>query len=362
MRLRFALPLAVAAVAASGALPARADPAGWYVGGAGGWADLASVGSSSSSLNFTSNETDGFRVLGFAGYDFGGIFRAEGELGYHHHDVQSLTVINDGGLGARLGRPSLTGASAAPTGTISALSFMLNGIVDLAPTWRVSPYVGGGFGAAQLSLNKLGVAGVTLADDSDVRIAGQGIAGIGAQLSPRVSLGAEYRYFLTANPSFNDTSGTPFHTKYREQSVLLKITYHFGAAAPHRAAPSPAMPQIAEASPPPHTPPLFLVFFDFDKATLTPAGAQVVEQAAAAYRSAGAARVDVTGYTDLVGSVAYNLKLSKRRADTVRAYLMNLGVPASAIIERARGKQDPRVPTADGVRERENRRVEIIIQ
>jgi OOP family OmpA-OmpF porin len=368
--MRLGTALAAAAIAALGALPAQADPAGWYIGGAGGWSELDPVGSASSPLDFTSRERHGFTVLGFAGYDFGGIFRAEGELGYRHHDVKSLTVVNDGGLGAKLGTGSLTGASSAPTGTISALSLMINGIVDLAPRWRVSPYIGAGFGGARLTLDKLGVAGVTLADDSDIRIAGQGIAGIGARLSPRVSLGLDYRYFLTEDPSFKDASGVPFHTKYREQNVLLSVTYHFGAPPPAprpAAAPPPPPPSqplpAATAAPPPQpqpVPPLFLVFFDFDKAVLTPSGAKVVEQAAAAFKSSGAAQIMATGYTDLAGPAAYNLKLSKRRADTVRRYLLQLGVPAAAIMERARGKADPRVPTPDGVPEPQNRRVEIV--
>lgn len=370
MRLTTALALA-AAIAVFGVSPADADPAGWYVGGAGGWSTLAPVGSASSPLDFTSRETHGFTTLGFAGYDFGGVFRAEGELGYHHHDVKSLTVVNDGGLGAKLGTGSLTGASSSPAGTISVLSLMINGIVDLAPSWRVSPYIGAGFGGARLTLNKLGVAGVTIADDSDVRIAGQGIAGIAARLTPRVSLGLDYRYFLTEDPSFKDASGVPFHTKYREQNVLLSVTYHFGAptppprpaAAPPPPPPPPAPLPAVAAAPPPQSqpvPPLFLVFFDFDKAALTSSGAKVVEQAAAAFKSSGAARVIATGYTDLAGPAAYNLKLSRRRADTVRRLLLQLGIPAEAIIERARGKADPRVPTADGVREPQNRRVEIV--
>jgi OmpA-OmpF porin, OOP family len=359
MRIRMAL--LVAGALALLAAPAWADQPGWYVGGAGGFAKLQSLDSSSSSLDFNTSETNGFATLGFGGYDFGGIFRAEGEIGYRHHDVRSVTVVNDGGLGERLGVGSLTGASSLPSGTITALTFMLNGIVNVVPSWqRISPYIGGGFGAAHLSLNKLSVAGTTIADDSDTKIAGQGIAGIAARVAPRVSLGLEYRYFITANPSFNDTSGQSFHTKYREQDILLNVTYHFGAPPPPpppvpAAAPPPPMP------PPARVPPVFLVFFDFDKANLTPAGAKIVQQAAAAYSSSGAARINVTGYTDLVGSEAYNLRLSQRRAETVRRYLLTLGVPEAAIIEQARGMQDPRVPTAEGVPNAENRRVEIVL-
>ncbi|MGO8916470.1 MAG: OmpA family protein [Stellaceae bacterium] len=367
MRLRGALVLAAAASLVA-ALPARADQPGWYLGAAGGWSTLDRVGTADSSLNFTSQEGHGFTVLGFGGYDFGGLFRAEGEIGYHHHDIKSLTIVNDGGLGASLGTGSLTGASANPGGSISAVSFMLNGIVDLLPRWRVSPYVGAGFGGADVMLNQVKVANTTIVDDSDLVPAFQGIAGIGGRISPHVSLALDYRYFRTVDPSFKDVAGASFRSSYHEQNVLLNVIYHFGEPRP----PPPAPLPVAEPPPPPAPvaqpvpapvaqPQLFLVFFDFDKAALTPAGKQVVEQAAAAFGSGGAARIDVTGYTDLAGPAAYNLTLSKRRADTVRGYLLGLGVPAAAIVESAHGKENPRIPTADGVREPGNRRVEIVL-
>jgi len=103
---------------------------------------------------------------------------------------------------------------------------------------------------------------------------------------------------------------------------------------------------------------MFIVFFEFDKSTLTADGRRVVDSAAAAYRS-GKQGVAIAGYTDLAGSQQYNLALSKRRADRVKTALVQDGVPASAIDESWHGKENPRVPTADGVREPQNRRVEI---
>jgi len=105
----------------------------------------------------------------------------------------------------------------------------------------------------------------------------------------------------------------------------------------------------------------FHVFFDFNRASLTPEGARVVREAAAVFRQTGSARIDVTGYTDLSGSNEYNLALSNRRADAVKAALIAAGVPRSAVAESWRGKANPRVPTPDGTREPQNRRVEIVI-
>jgi len=103
---------------------------------------------------------------------------------------------------------------------------------------------------------------------------------------------------------------------------------------------------------------MFIVFFEFDKSSLTAEGKQVVDAAAAAFKS-GKSGVAIAGYTDLAGTQQYNLALSKRRADTVKAALVKDGVPATAIDETWHGKENPRVPTADGVREPQNRRVEI---
>jgi OOP family OmpA-OmpF porin len=106
----------------------------------------------------------------------------------------------------------------------------------------------------------------------------------------------------------------------------------------------------------------FLVFFDWDKYVVTPEGRRVVASAAEAFKTSGRATIVATGYTDLSGPPAYNYKLSERRAAAVKAELVRLGVPATSIRTIGRGENDPLVPTADGVREPQNRRVEIQFQ
>jgi outer membrane protein OmpA-like peptidoglycan-associated protein len=103
-----------------------------------------------------------------------------------------------------------------------------------------------------------------------------------------------------------------------------------------------------------------LVFFDWDRADITPAGMQVVWQAATVYKAGGSVRIEVTGYTDLSGSPDYNQRLSVRRASNVTNALANLGVARSDMSVNGRGENDPRVPTTLGVREPQNRRVEIV--
>jgi outer membrane protein OmpA-like peptidoglycan-associated protein len=120
------------------------------------------------------------------------------------------------------------------------------------------------------------------------------------------------------------------------------------------------MPAAAPA-PMPAPPQTFLVFFDFDRYNLNEDARRVVEAAAGNYKSTGSARIEVSGYTDLAGTQAYNMRLSQRRADAVTAYLMRQGVPKNVMDVKWFGKQNPRVPTADGVREPQNRRVEIVM-
>jgi outer membrane protein OmpA-like peptidoglycan-associated protein len=73
-------------------------------------------------------------------------------------------------------------------------------------------------------------------------------------------------------------------------------------------------------------------------------------------------RIEVSGYADLTGTHAYNVALSQRRADSVAAELVSDGVPKDEIVTQAFGDTNPLVPTAEGVREPQNRRVEIVLK
>jgi hypothetical protein len=113
----------------------------------------------------------------------------------------------------------------------------------------------------------------------------------------------------------------------------------------------------AEGATVPHS---YLVFFDFNKSNLTPAAVKIVDQAAADAVAGKPSQITVTGHTDTVGSDAYNMRLSRRRAESVAAQLEKDGIPAGEIEIVAKGKRDLLVPTADGVKEPQNRRVAIV--
>lgn len=106
----------------------------------------------------------------------------------------------------------------------------------------------------------------------------------------------------------------------------------------------------------------YLVFFDFDRAEITDAAADVIDRVAAEAMRTGNVNVMVTGYTDTSGSASYNQRLSMRRAEAVERALVARGLPANAITTTGLGENNLLVPTPDGVREPSNRRAVIEFQ
>ena len=104
------------------------------------------------------------------------------------------------------------------------------------------------------------------------------------------------------------------------------------------------------------------VYFEFDRTTLTREGSQVVERAAQAAKVQATIRIRIVGKADLTGTDAYNMALSHRRADAVRAGLRAKGVDAERIEEAWEGFRNPPVRTARGFREPRNRVVEVTLQ
>ncbi len=103
------------------------------------------------------------------------------------------------------------------------------------------------------------------------------------------------------------------------------------------------------------------VYFDFNKSGLSREARQIVEQIAAQLKANSAATVTIVGKTDLSGADSYNLALSKRRSEAVRAALVRDGIAAGRITVQWTGKREPPVKTGEGVREPRNRVVEVTI-
>ena len=106
----------------------------------------------------------------------------------------------------------------------------------------------------------------------------------------------------------------------------------------------------------------FLVFFDWDKSTLTFRARRIIREAAATSKTTQHTKIEVNGYADTSGKAEYNKGISMRRAQRVAAELVRNGVAKGEIAIKAFGDTVLLVPTGPGVREPQNRRVEIIIR
>jgi iron complex outermembrane receptor protein len=138
----------------------------------------------------------------------------------------------------------------------------------------------------------------------------------------------------------------------------FQVTYRFGGpSTPEEAPPAYVPPPVAAPAPAPKS---YLVFFNFDKSDLTPQAVEIVNTAAKNAQAGKVTELTVTGHTDTVGSDAYNMRLSRRRAESVAAQLEKQGIASGEIAIVAKGKRDLLVPTGDGVREPQNRRVQIV--
>ncbi len=103
------------------------------------------------------------------------------------------------------------------------------------------------------------------------------------------------------------------------------------------------------------------VMFDFDSASIRPGFRETLRRLADALAACSECRVLVVGHTDSVGSAAYNLELSRRRAEAVRAALIAYGVRPEQITAEGRGEMEPRADNATEAGRQLNRRVEIYI-
>jgi len=220
---------------------------------------------------------------------------------------------------------------------VGQLGIMANLMYDFMPASVITPYIGAGAGLGLVDSNSS--LGSTV-------FAYQGIVGLGWMVDTNFRVNLDGRYYGTSNPSINGAQWTN-----NNFSIMLGLQLKFGQAA----APPPPPP------PPPQAP-SFMVFFDWDRSNLSQQALATIQQAAGVFKTKGQARITATGHTDTSGPEAYNMALSLRRANAVKDALVRNGVPAQAITVIGRGEQGLLVQTADGVREPQNRRVEIVIQ
>lgn len=278
------------------------------------------------------------------GWGLGNGFRAEVE-----GDFMENGLHNPGGLEKK-------------TGAMANFIYDFVGVVPM-----VQPYIGVGAGYQWVIDQGLHGAGPGFTyygpDHNQGSFAYQAIVGASYPISsvPGLAMTAEYRFMgLTGDRSYGvtvtPTAGTGVHGSltFRDDynhSFLIGMRYSFGQPPPPAPAPTPVADLGAKT---------FLVFFDWDKYNLTARGAGIVREAASYSQGNQYTRIDVDGNTDTSGTPQYNQGLSERRARTVADELVRDGVPQNVISMHAYGDTKLLVPTGLGVREPQNRRVEIV--
>jgi OmpA-OmpF porin, OOP family len=324
----------------------------------------------------TSDYDLGVGVYTALGYAWGNGFRTELELSYRNSDFDQIDPT--------------VGFSGFPAGSISGdtvtYGYMGNILYDFAaPGNSFTPYLGVGVGGATIEHSIVGAVAAGGAPTPALSIAYggtktvfavQGIAGVAINLAEELALDISYRYFTPFSPDFTGTlNGVPttFEVDSTSHNLFVGLRLNFGGSS------APAVqykdcwdgssvpmtaecpPQLVEEQSADLDPVGFTVYFDYDKANLTPQASTLIAEAADRALQNDIDTVVVSGNTDTSGSSAYNQALSERRAKAVRDALIANDVPADRIRSEAYGESNPAKATPDGVREPLNRRSEVVI-
>lgn len=319
----------------------------------------------------------GFAGVASVGYGLGNGLRLELEGDYRQNKFVKASSVN--------GTSRAGGDELKYGGMFNVLYDFDASLLSGLGAGSISPYVGLGAGymwdqhqnnrfsatTGPLVGAPFGVSSTLRTNSGKGAFAYQGIVGVAFPIGsvPGLALTLDYRFMgLATNRSYNyqyfrSGVGTPslstgarlkFEDDYNH-TIMFGVRYAFGAApapVPVAVAP-PARNEVART---------YLVFFDWDRADLTTRARAIINEAAQATTRIAVTRIEVAGHTDRSGTVRYNQGLSQRRAANVAAELVRLGVPRAAITTQAFGESRPLVQTADGVREPQNRRVEIVLR
>lgn len=399
LKLRAAL--AGATILAAGLpITAQAQPfTGLYIGAGLGYNILGDIGASVDKLPGRSSPplalsqsvklgfTGGFAGVAAVGYGVGNGVRLEVE-GSYRSNSQSTT----GKTAVQVQGTNTSGAATttAANGSENKYGVMANAYYDINIGQRwVFPYVGAGFGYQFVNWNKIGVSAsnidygnftTTVTPSGTIgQLAYQAIVGASFPITyvPGLSVTAEYRYMGLAGTrnysgdgftQYISTQYTNNRTKVRatddsNHTFLVGFRYAFNPdgvdVAPVVGGPySGAVAPVPSAQTPASR--MYLIFFDFDRADLTPRARDIVAEAVRNSARIQHTRIEVSGHADRSGDTAYNQRLSQQRAEAVAVEMGRWGVPRSIMDIHAYGDTRPLIPTDAGVREPQNRRVEIV--
>ena len=335
----------VGAIAAT----AAAQEKGLYLGAAGGINLARNSDLESGALTQSADLETGWAALLSIGYAYGSGWRPEFEFSYRSNDVDKVATF-------------------PATGDVRVYATMMNMNYDFNLGTFVRPFVGIGLGAAWVDVDGAAPTFGSRISETDLGFAYQVTAGLNFDIADQVKAVAFYRYMGVPSLEYRTAANAAVDAEYNAHSFMVGLRYSFG---PPPVMPAPVAqpappPPVAQAAPPPppaaQIPRRYLVFFDFDKATLTDDARAIVRSAAQAARQTGVVRLEVTGHTDRSGSDRYNATLSLRRAEAIKAELVRNGVNEREIAVLSKGESEPLVRTPDGAREPQNRRVEIVFR
>ena len=336
----FGLTAALAGLALTLSPTAFADDAGWYIGANAGQArtriDDARITGGLLGDGFTvtsiSNDEHHFGFKAFGGYEFNRYFALES--GYFD-----------------LGRFGFT-ADTTPAGSLRGDIKIKGGFFDAVGSVPIgekfSLFARAGLNYADAKDTFAGTGSATVIDSSPHKSAANYKFGFGAQYDFTRTVGMRIeaeRYRI------NDAVGNKGDVDLYSAGIVVRFGRTEPPPPPPPPAPAPVAAVVAEPPPPPPPPPpptrkrvSFSAdsLFDFAKDTVRPAGRVALDTFAAELKGAQFEVINVTGYTDRIGSHAYNMKLSERRAESVKSYLVQTaGIPADKVIARGADGEDP---------------------
>jgi outer membrane protein OmpA-like peptidoglycan-associated protein len=323
---------------------------------------------------------DGWLAGAMAGYSFENGLRPEFEYTHRNNSLQRIHIFPIGRLVPENDTSDVNGHEAADT-------TMLNIWYDVKALAPFRPYLGGGAGAARISINGVGYDNADLRSDNKWLFAWQAGAGVAFDFSKHFATSIDYRYLQSSHGKFNlqsDNTGAHVKTRYQANAVMIGLHYSFGEkeAPPPAPVETPVEVVAPVASPPPPPPPpcevsanatrvdfsgcktgdtvvLRGVNFDFNKSTLTVNAKALLDPVADALLARPDIMIEVDGHTDSKGSDAYNQKLSEARAASVQAYLAARGVDAGRMTVKGFGETQPIADNETEAGRELNRRVEL---
>jgi len=223
--------VAVAAVSALAALAsaARAQmllPGSFYIGAQGGWTHLETVTNNGhpqrigpfAGQNAQSLESfdDGYNVGGRAGFKMGS-WRFEGELSYRANDSHHLQMVSPSN---RAGR-----SAGSERHSLAEMGNVIYDL-DLGLGWPLTPHIGGGIGAAQVTRNLSNIFGGT--HDTVTVFAYQAIGGLRYMVLPSLAFDIDYRYFATTDTTFTSTNPDQIRSSYPTHNIVASVSWLFG--------------------------------------------------------------------------------------------------------------------------------------